>query len=459
MHRCEVGKLVEARGGRERREERGDGARGAFVPRLALPGLRGGPRGGRAAPLPLLALPLLAALALGALRWRAAKSEVERAPLRFTTGARSPGCAARGAPRAGPAAPRGRGAEVPGGPAPQLPTSAADELDAVVYICASPPEASGGSAPQGPGCNIPLLCNSLHLLRTEAGWGGRVWVVTDVAAQVRGVCPTAEFEAVEPPREGLDSLMGVKNLKRRLFRILPGAPRSLLYVDGDILPVGCLEELLGALRGVALGLFGDTWCAEWWCRPFATARFNRFNGGMIFMRNTPPVARCLEAWGAEIAAGSYAKDQDALDAVLEGRGGRGGSCAVAQRLPSRLMQAVDGDLFWPALDVARGKRPVFQHFSHGLRQRLGWSRVYAAIERQMASRMPADWLPPSRMLLQGSSQEEAGSGGGGGGAGGRRGWGAEAPAAPTERQTAEWLGGRLGVAAPGEGGEAGLSSY
>ena len=395
----------------------------------------------------MFVLALLAVLTLGTLRWRAAKSEVARAPLRFRTPGLSPGCAAHGV-RPGPSAPGEQG----GGVQPPALPLAADELDAVVYICASPPEASGGSAPQGPGCNIPLLCNSLHLLRHEAGWDGRVWVVTDVAAQVRGLCPTAEFEAVEPPREGLDSLMGVKNLKRRLFRILPGAPRALLYVDGDILPVGCLGELLGALRGVSLGLFGDTWCTEWWCRPFATARFNHFNGGMIYMRNTPAVARCLEAWGTEIAAGSYAKDQDALDAVLEGKGGRGGSCAVAQRLPSRLMQAVDGDLFWPALDVARGKHPVFQHFSHGLRQRLSWSRVYAAIEGQMTSRMPADWLPPSRMLLQGSSREAAGGGAG------RGGGGPEAAAAPTELQAAEWLGGRLGVVAPGEGGEAGLSS-
>ena len=314
---------------------------------------------------------------------------------------------------------------------------APQDLDGVVYVCASPPTVSGGSTPQGPGCNIPLLCNSLHLLRQEGGWAGHVWVVTDVAAQVRGLCPMADFEAVEPPHEGLDSLMGVKNLKRQLFKILPGAPSSLIYIDGDILPVGCLGAFLKALPGVALGFFGDTWCTDWYCKPFATANFNRFNGGMVFMRNTPAVAECLEDWGAEIASGGYAKDQDALDAVLQA-----GGCAVAEQLPSRLMQAVDSSLFWPTLDLMRSKRPIFQHFSHGLRQHPRWSQVYRTLELQMSGRMPAGWLPPSRMLQASLPGDEKGDlpGGGSGGPG----------AAPTALQAAEWFGGRLGFALPGE---------
>ena len=78
-------------------------------------------------------------------------------------------------------------------------------------------------------------------------------------------------------------------------------------------------------------------------------------------------------------------------------------------LPYKYMQAVDKNLVWMTFDIIRGKVPIFQHFSHGLRKDLGsnfyfwpqyiWPQMYQAIEHQMRPYMPREWISPSERIL------------------------------------------------------------
>ena len=283
-------------------------------------------------------------------------------------------------------------------PCPETEPKASVEstLDGIVYICTDTREAKKG------GCDIPLLCSSLMLLRGTANWAGRIYVVTEMGDHIRDICPYSDFIAVPTPK--VDSLMEMKNFKRKLFDIIPAAPgeparpRALMYVDGDILPVGCMDKFLADAEAVpSVAMFADTWCSG--C--------NTYCGGFILMRDVPETTECFAAWDRELSRDNYAlysKDQDALDVVL-----RQGQCAGVQMLPYKYMQAVDKNLVWMTFDIIRGKVPIFQHFSHGLRKDLGsnfyfwpqyiWPQMYQAIEHQMRPYMPREWISPSERIL------------------------------------------------------------
>ena len=280
----------------------------------------------------------------------------------------------------------GRGAGAGGGAGGQLGGTASGgvggggggvaraDLDGVAFICTGIRE--------GHGCNLPLMCDSLNLLRFSGGWEGQVWVITDVQAELRAICPTAAFEAVEAPE--VSSVMEMKNFKRRLFEIIPGQPRAVLYIDSDILSVGCMDPFLATVGGADMAMFHDVYC------PFGGC--NEFCGGFIYMRDTPSTRQCIADWDAELRRDGYRfyrKDQDALDTVR-----RRGQCLGVRPYPYSMMQAVDAGFLYQMFDRYRLKRPIFQHFTHGIRQHQVWPSTYDAIERQLAELMPSAWSPP-----------------------------------------------------------------
>ena len=131
------------------------------------------------------------------------------------------------------------------------------------------------------------------------------------------------------PTPKVDSLMEMKNFKRKLFDIIPAAPgeaarpRALMYVDGDILPVGCMDKFLADAEAVpSVAMFADTWCSG--C--------NTYCGGFILMRDVPETTECFAAWDRELSRDNYAlysKDQDALDAALPAALAQFLACAAA----------------------------------------------------------------------------------------------------------------------------------
>ncbi|KAK3287840.1 hypothetical protein CYMTET_4668 [Cymbomonas tetramitiformis] len=231
-------------------------------------------------------------------------------------------------------------------------------LEAVAYICT------------GSGCNLELLCTSVLALRVAAGWSGKVYVITDRSADVTGLC-AVELDTVPVPP--VEYQMQMKNMKRQMFDILPGRPSSVLYVDADIVPVGCLQRFLRniATQGIPeLAFFHDNVCLG--C--------NTFNGGFVYQRDTPATRKCLEAWTAESSSANftrYVKDQDALDAVLSQ-----GGCGFIQALPASAVVFVDSAL-WPAFLRMTFSRPLFQHFTTGVRHSDAWSRIYSSLQAQL----------------------------------------------------------------------------
>ena len=292
--------------------------------------------------------------------------------------------------------------ELPGAGAGVLTETQHPDLDGIVFICTGIRE--------GHGCDLPLMCNSLSLLRFMGGWSGRVWVITDLEMELRAICPTTPFEAVEVP--AVSSVMAMKNFKRQLFEIVPGSPKALLYMDSDVYSVGCLDPFLANVGASDMAMFHDVFC------PFGGC--NELCGGFIYMRDTPSTRQCISDWDAELQRDGYRfylKDQDALDVVR-----RRGECRGVRPYPYSMMQAVDAGFFYQMFDLYRHKRPIFQHFSHGIRQHPVWPSVYSAIEAQMKGYMPQSWSPPTalqHMQGQRSTQaspvgEEPGHEGGGG---------------------------------------------
>jgi hypothetical protein len=232
------------------------------------------------------------------------------------------------------------------------------------------------------GCDLPLMCDSLNLLRFSGGWEGQVWVITDGGAELRAICPTAVFEAVAAPK--VPSVMQMKSVKRQLFEIIPGHPRTLLYIDSDILCVGCLDPFLATVGGADMAMFHDVPC------PFGGC--SEFRGGFIYMRDSPSTRECIGDWDAELRRDGYRfylEDQDALDIVRQR-----GQCLGIRAYPYSMMQAVDAGYFCRTFGRYRLKRPIFQHFTRGLRQHQVWPSTYGAIERQLGELMPSAWSPP-----------------------------------------------------------------
>ena len=329
----------------------------------------------------LLAAGLLFAAALHLFTLR----RVQRYPLRLAPCQRSLG-GAGGPSREWASRLRGTGA---GG----LAETQHPELDGIAFICTGIRE--------GHGCDLPLMCNSLSLLRFTGGWSGRVWVITDVESELRAICPTAPFEAVQAP--AVSSVMEMKNFKRQLFEIIPGSPKALLYMDSDILSVGCLDPFLAHVGAADMAMFHDVFCPLGGC--------NEFCGGFIYMRDTPGTRQCIADWDAELRRDGYRfyrKDQDALDVVR-----RRGGCLGVRPYPYSMMQAVDAGFFYQMFDQYRLKRPIFQHFTHGIRRHRVWPSVYGAIEAQMKGYMPQSWSPPTVLRHMQGQQSEHGSPGGG----------------------------------------------
>ena len=191
----------------------------------------------------------------------------------------------------------------------------------------------------------------------------------------------------------------MKNFKRRLFEIIPGQPRAVLYIDSDILSVGCMDPFLATVGGADMAMFHDVYC------PFGGC--NEFCGGFIYMRDTPSTRQCIADWDAELRRDGYRfyrKDQDALDTVR-----RRGQCLGVRPYPYSMMQAVDAGFFYQMFDRYRLKRPIFQHFTHGIRQHQVWPATYDAIERQLAELMPSAWSPPLGLQAERRRRRRSGS--------------------------------------------------
>ena len=239
-------------------------------------------------------------------------------------------------------------------------------LDGIVYICT------------GKGCDVSFLCMSLHLLRHASGWEGRIYIVTDrdeflSGSACGGASANLNFTAVAAPET--PTLMHMKNFKRQLFGLIEGGGHvasKLLYVDADILPVGCLSDFLHHESPDNLGMFLDSWCRE--C--------NHFLGGFLFMHKTSPTLACLDAWTAESSRDGftkYVKDQDAFDQIR-----RDAPCADAvHTLSSRYIETFDDNMILPFFGTLLRKRPAFQHFSHGIRAEGVWLKIKASIDQQI----------------------------------------------------------------------------
>jgi hypothetical protein len=185
------------------------------------------------------------------------------------------------------------------------------------------------------------------------------------------------------------TMMHMKNFKRQLFDLIPGNKTRLIYIDADILPVGCLHDFLENESPKDIGMFEDSWCMH--C--------NQFLGGFVYMHKTDKTEECLQDWVRESSSDDfkkYKKDQDALDSILEGS-----PCTGAiHTLPSSYIETFDDYMILPLFGVVRGKAPTFQHFSHGIRGLPIWTRIKTNIESQIA--------------LQRKKSIEAENGGGGG---------------------------------------------
>mmetsp|Transcript_12572 Transcript_12572/g.24068 ORF Transcript_12572/g.24068 Transcript_12572/m.24068 type:complete len:325 (+) Transcript_12572:169-1143(+) len=241
-------------------------------------------------------------------------------------------------------------------PAPAAP------LDAISYICT------------GKGCNLKLLCTSATALRRAAGWEGPLYVITDQGDAATAAC-NAQLTPVPVPQ--VTHQMHMKNMKRNLLSILPGSPAAALYIDADVVPVGCLqtflEEMARAPGGAPdLAFFHDNFCLG--C--------NTFNGGFVYQRDTPAARQCLADWDEESSSNNftkYVKDQDALDQVLRNK-----MCTNIRALPWSATTFVDSAL-WPAWIRMSITTPYFLHFTTGVRLGSSWDTMQSAMDSQISA--------------------------------------------------------------------------
>jgi hypothetical protein len=97
---------------------------------------------------------------------------------------------------------------------------------------------------------------------------------------------------MKPTHHQVKQQMHMKNMKRNLLSILPGPPTAALYIDADVIPVGCVRSFLDAIAAgpegaPELAFFRDNYCLG--C--------NVYNGGFVYQRDTPRtrqvcVSRC-----------------------------------------------------------------------------------------------------------------------------------------------------------------------
>lgn len=238
-----------------------------------------------------------------------------------------------------------------------------DLLDGMVYIC------------NGKGCDSSFLCYSMSLLRFESNWQGPIYVISDRQDFIAGTAcdqNRPRYSVVVAPET--PTMMHMKNFKRQLFDLIPAKnATSLIYIDADIVPVGCLHDFLAKEAPEDLGFFRDSWCAG--C--------NQFLGGFVYMRKTEKTLECLREWIEESSKDdfkAYKKDQDALDNVLR----KESICRIAiKTLSSSFIETFDDLRLLPLFGVVRGKVPTFQHFSHGIREMRIWRKIKSNIARQI----------------------------------------------------------------------------
>eukprot|EP00216_Chloropicon_sp_CCMP2111_P001057 CAMPEP_0198235914 /NCGR_PEP_ID=MMETSP1446-20131203/1808_1 /TAXON_ID=1461542 ORGANISM="Unidentified sp, Strain CCMP2111" /NCGR_SAMPLE_ID=MMETSP1446 /ASSEMBLY_ACC=CAM_ASM_001112 /LENGTH=274 /DNA_ID=CAMNT_0043917359 /DNA_START=221 /DNA_END=1042 /DNA_ORIENTATION=+ len=236
-----------------------------------------------------------------------------------------------------------------------------NSLDGFVYICS------------GKGCDQSFLCYSIFLLRTVSMWKGPVYIVSDQQEFIHHTAcsyhnPLAlrddspSFNYTTIPTPPAPTLMHMKNYKRQLFTLVGRNATKLIYIDADILPVGCLGKFLDEEAPSELGMFHDSLCAN--C--------NKYLGGFIYMRREPETQQCLDAWSEEAARDDfsrYDKDQKALDQLL----GKKGPCnSIIRTLPYSYIETFDNYVLLPFMGFLTHKTPVFQHFSHGIRNMPIW---------------------------------------------------------------------------------------
>mmetsp|Transcript_13047 Transcript_13047/g.36599 ORF Transcript_13047/g.36599 Transcript_13047/m.36599 type:complete len:365 (+) Transcript_13047:1688-2782(+) len=237
-----------------------------------------------------------------------------------------------------------------------------ERLDGMVYIC------------NGAGCDYSFLCHSINLLRFESNWQGPIYVISDRQDFIsEAACENnrAKYEVIVAPET--PTMMHMKNFKRQLFDLVPNNATRLIYIDADILPVGCLHDFLANENPKDIGMFLDSWCKG--C--------NKFLGGFVYMTNTEATRRCLQEWIDESSSDDfkrYKKDQDAMDSILA----KGSVCNEAiHTLSSSYIETFDDNMILPLFGVIRGKAPTFQHFSHGIRGLPIWPRIKRNIEGQI----------------------------------------------------------------------------
>jgi len=157
----------------------------------------------------------------------------------------------------------------------------AERLDGLAYIC------------NGKGCQIDLLCFSMSLMRLQSKYEGRIYVVTDRDDLFEGkACGNnaLEYEAIPFQNSSSTTRMHMKLTRAKLFDMIPDRnAKSLIYIDADILPVGCLHDFLAAEDPSSIGLFLDSWCPD--CNTYLTA--------LMYMKKTDKTSACLSEWSKE----------------------------------------------------------------------------------------------------------------------------------------------------------------
>ena len=157
----------------------------------------------------------------------------------------------------------------------------AERLDGLAYIC------------NGKGCQIDLLCFSMSLMRLQSKYEGRIYVVTDRDDLFEGkACGNnaPEYEAIPFQNSSSTTRMHMKLTRAKLFDMIPDRnAKSLIYIDADILPVGCLHDFLAAEDPSSIGLFLDSWCPD--CNTYLTA--------LMYMKKTDKTSACLSEWSKE----------------------------------------------------------------------------------------------------------------------------------------------------------------
>lgn len=237
-----------------------------------------------------------------------------------------------------------------------------ERLDGMVYICT------------GKGCDYSFLCHSINLLRFESNYQGSIYVVSDRQDFIsESACDNNRPSYTVVVAPDTPTMMHMKNFKRQLFDLIPGNATSLIYIDADILPVGCLHDFLEHESPKDIGMFLDSWCKG--C--------NKFLGGFVYMRSTDATRECLRDWIEESSSDDfkrYKKDQDAMDSILR----KGSVCTTAiHTMSSAYIETFDDNMILPLFGVIRGKTPTFQHFSHGIRELPVWPRIKGNIEAQI----------------------------------------------------------------------------